>query len=144
MATNKTIRTEASVTDFINTLTDEQKKKDSFKLVQIITQLTGLEPYMYGPTIIGFGNYHYKYESGREGDAPLAGFSPRKAAISLYFSSVFPERENLLKKLGRHKAAVACIYVKRLDDIDLNVFKEMTIASVNHTRKLYPESNGHS
>lgn len=93
---------------------------------------------MYGPSIIGFGNYHYKYASGHEGDAPLAGFSPRKAAMTLYFASHFPGREALLKKLGKCKNTVSCVYINKLADIDLEVFKKMTKASVDHTKKLYP------
>lgn len=135
---NKTSPTGASVEAFINAL-PEQKKQDSNTLINMMREVTGHEPYMWGPTIIGFGNYHYKYESGREGDAPIAGFSQRKAALSLYFESEFPEREELLAKLGKHKAAVACVYVNKLADIDLNVLKKMTIASVKHTKKKYPD-----
>ena len=93
---------------------------------------------MYGPSIVGFGSYHYKYASGHEGDAPLAGFSPRKAAISLYVAPDFPEREKLVKKLGKCKVAVSCIYVNKLDDIDEEVLKQMITASVKHVREKYP------
>lgn len=93
---------------------------------------------MWGPTIIGFGSYHYKYASGREGDAPLAGFSPRKDSLALYFASKFPEREELLAKFGKHRSAVACIYVKKLEDIDLDVFRQLTKASIKEVRRLYP------
>ena len=140
MAKIKTAKTNQDVIKFVNAVPDERKRADSFKLIEILSEITGEEPYMYGPTIIGFGNYHYKYESGHEGDAPLAGFSPRKSAISLYFESGFPGREDLLKKFGKHKAAVSCIYVNKLDDIDLEIFKKMTIASIKHTRKRYPDS----
>lgn len=136
---NKTAPTSVSVEAFINTLPNEQKKQDSYTLINMMREVTGHEPYMWGPTIIGFGNYHYKYESGREGDAPLAGFSPRKAAISLYFEPEFPGREDFLSKLGKHKAAVACVYVNKLADIDLGILKKMTIASVKHTKKKYPD-----
>lgn len=135
---NKTSPTGASVEAFINAL-PEQKKQDSNTLINMMKEVTGHEPYMWGPTIIGFGNYHYKYESGREGDAPIAGFSPRKAALSLYFESEFPGREDLLAKLGKHKAAVACVYVNKLADIDLGVLKKMIIASTKHTKKKYPD-----
>ncbi len=141
MAKIKTAKTNQDVIKFVNAVPDERKRADSFKLIEILSELTGEEPYMYGPTIIGFGNYHYKYESGHEGDAPLAGFSPRKSAISLYFESDFPGRAELLKKFGKHKAAVACIYVNKLEDIDLDVFKKMTIASMKHTKKRYPDSS---
>lgn len=135
---NKTSPTGASVEAFINAL-PEQKRLDSNTLINMMREVTGHEPYMWGPTIIGFGNYHYKYESGREGDAPIAGFSPRKAALSLYFESEFPEREELLAKLGKHKAAVACVYINKLADINLGILKKMTIASVKHTKKKYQD-----
>lgn len=140
MAKTKTTKTEVDVLDYIDAISDEQKRADSYKLIELMSDITGLQPYMWGPSIIGFGNYHYKYESGHEGDAPLAGFSPRKAAISLYVEGKFPQREELLQQLGKHKAAVACIYVKKLSDIDLSVLKEMVIASMNETRKRYPSN----
>jgi hypothetical protein len=93
--------------------------------------ITGFKPYMWGPSIIGFGNYHYKYQSGHEGDAPLAGFSPRKNAITIYMASKFPERDELLKQLGKYKLTVACIYIKTLDDINISILKKMISASAN-------------
>ena len=137
MAKNKTTKTEQSVDDFINGVESETKRDDSRRLIEIMTELTGEKPYMYGPSIIGFGNYHYKYASGHEGDAPLAGFSPRKSAISLYFAPDFPEKEKLVEKLGRCKVAVSCIYIKKLDDIDEAVLKKMITASMKHTSKMY-------
>jgi len=139
MAKNKTTETETSVIDFINTFVeDEAKKKDAFELVKIMQKVTGFEPKMWGPSIIGFGSYHYKYASGHEGDALLAGFSPRKAAISLYIYLSPENREELLSKLGKHKPAKGCIYVKKLSDINIEVLKEMTEASVKELQKLYP------
>lgn len=138
MAKNKTTATGASVEAFISSLPDVKKKQDSYTLINIMRDMTGHEPYMWGPAIIGFGNYHYKYESGREGDAPIAGFSPRKAAFSLYFEAEFPGRKELLARLGKHKEAVACVYVKKLADIDLEVLKKMIVVSVEQTKKLYP------
>ena len=138
MAKNKTTKTTQSVDEFINRVESEIKRDDSRRLVDIMTQITGEKPYMYGPTIIGFGNYHYKYASGHEGDAPLAGFSPRKEAISLYFACDFPEREKLIEKLGKCKVAVSCVYVKKLEDIDEDVLKKMISASIKHTQKMYP------
>jgi Domain of unknown function (DU1801) len=138
MPKTKTFKTDVDVTQYINSLTDEKKRTDSFKLIEIMSSVTGLKPYMWGPSIIGFGNYHYIYESGHEGDAPLAGFSPRKSAISLYFSSEFPEKEELLKQFGKHKSAVACIYIKKLDDINISILKKMISASVGHIKRLYP------
>ena len=138
MAKNKTTKTEQSVDDFIKGVESETKRDDSRRLIDMMTQLTCEKPYMCGPSIVGFGNYHYKYASDHEGDAPLAGFSPRKDAISLYFAPDFPEKEKLAQKLGKCKVAVSCIYVKKLDDIDEAVLKKMITASMKHTRKMYP------
>src|SRR4051812_24857490 len=110
MAKNKTTETESSVADFINGLDDAQKQIDSLQLIEMFKSQTGLEAKMWGPSIIGFGSCHYKYASGREGDAPLTGFSPRKNAISLYLWPVFPEKEPLLEKFGKHKTGKSCIY----------------------------------
>lgn len=117
MAKNKTIATEMDVTEFINGVTDERKKMDSFALIQLMQQVSGQPPKMWGPTIIGFGNYHYKYDSGHEGDAPLIGFSPRKSAISLYVFSGLETHQHLLNDLGKFTMGKACIYVKKLSDI---------------------------
>ena len=138
MAQNKTTENDLSVTDFLNTVTDETKRNDCFSLSDIITETTGFKAKMWGTAIVGFGSYHYKYESGREGDAPLAGFSPRKDAIALYFSSEFKNREQLLAKFGKHKTAKACVYVKKMSDIDVEVLKEMVTNSVARISSLYP------
>jgi hypothetical protein len=138
MATNKTTETANSVTDFINSVADEAKRKDSFRLVELMQAQTGFEPKMWGGSIVGFGSYHYKYASGHEGDAPLAGFSPRKDAISLYLSPEFESKEKALQNLGKHKTGKGCIYIKKLDDVDVEVLKEMVTDSVTHLRTLYP------
>ncbi|KQW98847.1 DUF1801 domain-containing protein [Flavobacterium sp. Root420] len=139
MAKNKTTETETSVIDFINTFVDDEaKRKDAFELIKIMQKVTGFEPKMWGPSIIGFGSYHYKYASGHEGDAPLAGFSPRKAAISLYVYLFEQNREELLSELGKHRAAKGCIYIKKLSDINVEILKEMTSTSVEYLLKLYP------
>ncbi|HUR10660.1 MAG TPA: DUF1801 domain-containing protein [Flavitalea sp.] len=138
MAKIKTTKTEQSVSDFIKEVESETKRDDSRRLIDMMTQLTGEKPYMYGPGIVGFGSYHYKYASGHEGDAPLAGFSPRKAAISLYVAPDIPEKEKWVEKLGKCKAAVACIYIKKLDDIDEDVLKKMITASIKHVKNMYP------
>jgi hypothetical protein len=137
-AQNKTVETQESVVDFINSVTDEQKRKDCFEIIEIMRKESGFEAKMWGPGIVGFGSYHYKYESGREGDAPLVAFSPRKNEISLYLSSGFEKREELLKKFGKHKSAKACIYVKKLEDIDTEILKKMVSLSVKHIKSLYP------
>lgn len=139
MAKIKTVKTNQDVTEFINSVADERKRADSFRLVETMAGITGCKPYMYGPTIIGFGNYHYKYPSGHEGDAPIAGFSPRKSAISLYFASSFPEKKQLLKQLGKCKVAVSCVYIKSLDDISVPVLRRMIDGSAKYIKKLYPD-----
>ena len=132
----KTTETKASVTAFIKK-TDKAKQEDSIELLKIFEKASGFEPRMWGPSIIGFGSYHFKYESGREGDAPFCGFSPRKQEFSLYLSSGFAEREELLKKFGKHKSAKAFIYIKKLEDIDVAVLKKMISLSVKHTKSIY-------
>ncbi|GAB3955232.1 hypothetical protein GCM10028805_42200 [Spirosoma harenae] len=99
---------------------------------------TGFEPKMWGPAIIGFGSYHYKYDSGREGDAPLVGFSPRANAITLYLASSFAERDELVQKLGKHKTGKGCIYLKKLSDVDEDVLNQMIAKSVSYMKSLYP------
>lgn len=135
MAKNKTIETEVSVADFIHSYVEnEQKKSDSFQLLELMQAWSGFEPKMWGPTIIGFGSYHYKYASGHEGDAPLIGFSPRKAEFSLYVFSPTDENKHLLESLGKFKIGKACIYVKKLADIDISTLEKLcktTIAYIN-------------
>jgi hypothetical protein len=141
MAKNKTTYTNTSVTEFVNKVENEVRRNDSFKLIEIFKSITGLEPKMWGPTIIGFGNYHYKYESGHEGDAPLAAFSPRKDSLVLHFASEFENREVLLSQLGKHKSSVACVYVKKLSDIDIKILEIMIVNSMTYVTKLYPSKS---
>ena len=135
MAKNKTTETDVNVFDFIESYVDhDQKKTDSLKLVELMTEWTGFGPKMWGPTIIGFGSYHYKYASGHEGDAPLIGFSPRKAQFSLYVYSQTERSKAVLENFGKFKMGKACIYIKRLSDIDINILQELcmeTIAYLN-------------
>ena len=138
MAKNKTTETTGSVTAFLNAVKDEVKRKDSLQLAKIIEKQTGFAPKMWGPSIVGFGSYHYKYESGREGDAPLVGFSPRAAAIVLYLSGNFDKREELLKQFGKHKSEKGCVYIKKLEDINLDVLNKMITSHIKHIQKLYP------
>lgn len=121
----QTVENDASVTEFIRKVDDQQKQKDCFEIVRIMQEHTGCQPKMWGPAIIGFGSYHYKYESGREGDMPVIAFSPRKKEITLYLSSAFENRDELLQQLGKHKTSKACIYIKRLSDINIDVLKKM-------------------
>lgn len=139
MSTIKTKQTDASVADFINTFADsEQKKKDSFELLKLIQDFTGYEPRMWGPSIIGFGKYHYKSERSRqEGDWPLVGFSPRKAAFSLYVYSGCEGQDELLNDLVRFKMGKACIYVKRLSDINPEVLKKLIRSTIDYLQVKY-------
>ena len=128
---NKTSETGVSVRDFINSYVDnEQKKADSFRLIGLMREWSGFEPKMWGPTIIGFGSYHYKYASGHEGDAPLIGFSPRKAAFSLYVFSPTQDNKHLLDDLGKFKIAKACIYIKKLSDINISALEKLCRSSI--------------
>jgi len=134
MAALKTQKTSANVQDFINSIADtEQKRSDSFELLKIMQVFTGFEAKMWGPSIIGFGSYHYKSERSRqEGDWPLVGFSPRKAAISLYVYTGSGEHEHLLKDLGKFKMGKACIYIKKLSDINQDVLKRIMKETIDH------------
>lgn len=123
---NKTTATTIDVFDFVEKYVDnDQKKADSLKLIELMQAWSGFEPKMWGPTIIGFGSYHYKYASGHEGDAPLIAFSPRKPAFSLYVGSQNDQNTELLAQLGKYKMAKACIYVKKLSDIDISILEKI-------------------
>lgn len=125
MAELKTKLNDASVTDFLNGIKDEQKKADSFEILKMMRQVTRQEPKMWGSSIVGYGNYHYKGTSGREGDWFVAGFSPRKQNLTLYVMGGFTPHNNLLKKLGKHKTGVGCLYINKLADVDMKVLKEL-------------------
>jgi len=136
MAKNKTSETKISVVDFINSYVDnDQKKADSFQLITLMSKWSGFEPKMWGPTIIGFGSYHYKYASGHEGDAPLIGFSPRKAEFSLYVYMPTKENEYLLGGLGKFKIGKACIYVKKLSDINILTLEKLCKTSITYVNE---------
>lgn len=140
MADNKTKPTQVSVAAFIDALSDEGKRGDAKALVRLMQKATGEKPKMWGPSIIGFGTYHYTYESGREGDAPLVGFSPRKPALVLYLynSTAFAGAEELLTKLGKHTMGKGCLYIKKLADVDEEVLNELVVKSVAAVRQRYP------
>jgi hypothetical protein len=135
---NKTQATTASVEAFIDKHPKEEIRDDSRVLVKLMQELTGEEPHMYGPSIIGFGTYHYTYASGHSGSAPLAAFSPRKPELVIYLGQEALEPE-ALARLGKHKATKGCLYVKRLADIDLKVLKALIKWSIAATRKAYPQ-----
>ena len=142
MAKTKTHETAENVEKFIiNFSNSQQKIEDSFRLIQLMKKATGQEPKMWGPSIVGFGNYHYKYASGHEGDAPLLGFSPRNSAISLYVYTGFEEHKHLLEDLGKFKMGKACIYVKKLDDINLPQLNKLMKASIKYVKETYPLTN---
>ncbi len=142
MAIQKTQPTNEDVTEFINQFANtEQKRSDSFELIKIMEQISGYSPYMWGPSIIGFGTYHYKYASGHEGDAPILGFSPRKSAISLYVFTGLEAHQYLLKDLGKYKMGKACIYINKLSDIDIKVLKDIAKHTVNFLHQTYGKSD---
>lgn len=135
MAKNKTTENQNSVAAFLKTIADEKKRNDTSTIIDLFTQHAGFEPKMWGTSIVGFGSYHYKYESGREGDAPLAGVAARANAITLYLGSEFKDREALLSKFGKYKAGKGCIYVQKLEDVDKDVLAKMIKNSVEHRNK---------
>ena len=142
MAELKTKQHDANVIDFIDSFTQtEQMKQDGFELLQFMQSVSGFEPKMWGSSIIGFGCYHYKSErSQQQGDWPLIGFSPRKAAISLYVYNACDEQDELLKKLGKFKMGKACIYVKKMSDINKDVLAEMIVSTIQFLQTKYPTS----
>ena len=138
MAEPKMKENDKSVIEFIESVESEKKKADAYKLLEIFEEVTGFKEKMWGSSIIGFGSYHYKYASGREGDAPLVAFSPRKAKISLYLDEESEEREKLLENFGKHTKGKACIYVNKLADINIDVLKDLIKHTVEKYQKLYP------
>ncbi len=130
MAELKTQPTGQDVEQFLNDIADEQKRRDSIAILELMKEVTGAEPKMWGPSIVGFGDQHYKYASGREGDWFLTGFSPRKQNLTLYISGGFDRHTELLQALGKHSTGKGCLYIKRLADIDLATLKELVRQSV--------------
>ena len=130
MAENKTQKTTASVTDFLNTVPDEKKRQDCFTLLELMQQVSGQEPAMWGSAIIGFGDLHYKSASGREGDWFPVGFSPRKQNLTVYITGGFAKHAELLGQLGKHKTGGGCLYINKLSDVNLDVLKEMIADSL--------------
>ena len=139
MAENKTKQTEASVDKFINSVKDKNIQEDCCTIIKLMKTVTKEEPKMWGPSIIGFGSYHYKYASGREGDMCIAGFSPRKQNLTIYLLAGFEKQKAQLEKLGKFKTGKTCLYIKSLKDVDDKVLKEMVNSSVNEMKKLYPK-----
>ena len=139
MADNKTKPTEVSVSAFIDALKDETKRADAKVLLKLMQSATGEKPKMWGPSIIGFGSYHYTYESGREGDMPLTGFSPRKAATVVYGITGFNDSDALRAKLGKHTTGVGCVYIKKLADVDQKVLQTLITKAVAAKRAEHPK-----
>ena len=137
MAELKTKVNDASVDKFLKGIKDETKRDDSFQVLEIMKKVTRAEPKMWGTSIIGFGDYHYKYESGREGDYFLTGFSPRKQNLTLYIFGGFDGHEELLNKLGKYTLGKGCLYIKKLEDVDTKVLKELVTRSVKKMAKIY-------
>lgn len=138
MAENKTQAHEGDVTAFINSVADEAQRADAHKIAEIMTRLSGAPPKMWGPSIIGFGSYHYKYDSGREGDSLRIGFSPRKGQTVLYLIDGYAGKEAQLTRLGKHKLGKSCLYIKRLSDVDMAVLEEMVVGTLAYMAEKYP------
>jgi hypothetical protein len=138
MAELKTKPNDQSVEAFLNSVADEKKRRDCFTILELMQQVTGTEPERWGSTIVGFGRYHYKYASGREGDWFLTGFSPRKQNLTLYIMAGFTEYEALLSKLGKHSTGKSCLYIKKIEDIDLEALRELVRQSVEHVVRSNP------
>ncbi len=134
----KTKENDHSVIEFIEKVENPKKREDAYRLLDIFTETTGFQAKMWGPSIIGFGSYHYKYASGHEGDAPLVCFSPRKAKISLYFATGDTKREELLKDFGKHTTGKACVYINKVADIDVEVLKALINQSIKFLKEMYP------
>ena len=134
MAENKTQKTGASVEEFLASVESKTRREDGFRVLQLMQEVTGQEPEMWGPSIVGFGDYHYRYESGREGDFFLTGFSPRKQSLSLYIMAGFDAYDSLLSKLGKHRKGASCLYINKLADVDLDVLRQLVQQSFEHAR----------
>ncbi len=137
MAENKTKATEASVESYLSAIEDEARGKDCEALAKLMAKATKQQPKMWGTSIVGFGSYHYKYESGREGDSCLTGFSSRKSDIGVYLVASFPGQEELLSKLGKHKMGKGCLYLRKLGDVDLKILEQLIVGSVAERKRHY-------
>ncbi len=138
MTEPKTQKTDASVEDFLRGVSSEKRREDSFTVLELMRDITGEDPAMWGTSIVGFGSYHYKYASGREGEWPLVGFSPRKRNLTLYIMSGFDEYDALLADLGKYKTGKSCLYINKLEDVDLSILRELIKQSVAHVAETSP------
>ncbi len=139
MADIKTKPTGVKVDDFWNAVEIASKREDAYTVLRLMEKITGEKGVMWGPSIVGFGKYHYKYESGHAGDMCIAGFSPRKANIVIYLQRGFEKEKDLLEKLGKYKTSTVCLYIKRLSDVDINVLEQMIRLSIADVKKKYPD-----
>jgi len=137
MAELKTKRNDQSVEEFLNAVSDEKRRQDCYTVLKLMKQITRAEPEMWGSSIVGFGSYRYKYASGREGDWPLTGFSPRKQNLTLYIMSGFSGYETLMNKLGKYKTGKSCLYINKIEDIDLGILGELIKSSAEHIAQYY-------
>jgi hypothetical protein len=140
MYEQKTKENDKSVEEFIENVDSPKKRQDAYRLIEIFEDTSGFKAKMWGDSIIGFGSYHYKYKTGHEGDAPLVGFSPRKAKISLYFATGDSQKGELLERFGKHTAGKACVYINKLADVNEEVLRELILQSIQFLRDTYPES----
>lgn len=139
MAELKTKMNDGSVVEFLERVTGGEKRRDCFTILDLMQEVTGYEPKMWGDSIVGFGSCHYRYDSGREGDMALTGFSPRKENLTIYIPPGFERYRDLLARLGKHKTAKSCLYLKRLADIDISILRELVKDSVLQMRTRYPQ-----
>jgi hypothetical protein len=139
MAENKTTRTNVSVDDFLDAVPDPKRREDGKSLCALMERLLGEPPRMWGPSIVGFGRYRYRYDSGREGEAAVAGFSPRAKELVVYLPADPPDKEALLARLGKYKSGKSCLYIKRLEDVDLDALKQLVADSAKAIKQRYPD-----
>lgn len=137
MSNNKTVPTNASVQEFLDRIGDRNKRNDSYVLLSLMEKISGEHPVMWGPSIIGFGSYHYKYNSGREGDMLSIGFSPRKQNFSLYVGAGAKRNQGFLAKLGKHTMGKSCLYIKRLSDVNMEILETLIRSTYEHDKKKY-------
>jgi len=137
MAEQKTKPTKQNVKEFLESVPDTKKKKDAFTVLDMMKKITKLEPVMWGPSMVGFGSYHYKYASGHEGDTFLIGFSPRKSGLVIYIQPAIRFFSDLVMNLGKFKSSVSCLYIKNIEDIDISVLKQLLIKSFKHMKETY-------
>ena len=143
MAELKTKQTNASVEKFLNQIADDTRREDCFKVAKMMEEITGEKPKMWGPSIVGFGSYHYKYASGQEGDWPIAAFSPRKQDLTLYILPGFAESSELMQQLGKHRTGKSCLYIKRLSDVHVPTLKKLIRDSVKRMKQITKSNGAH-